>query len=256
MEYKAYKEIFDLEEYYWWFVGRRKIVFSLLEEFGVGCGGGLVLDAGCGTGINIKELGERCGTVFGIDVSSDGLGFCMVRGIRGLVRGSIEELPFKSGCFSLVTCFGVIYHKGVVSVGRALGEFERVCGGGGYVVITTPAFGFLSSRHDLSQDTLRRFTLGDLSRAVSSAGLSVRKITYWTFFLFPLVFVVRKILNIYHRFFGGGSKPPESDLSAVPPFLNSLLIAVMGVEAQLIKRVDFPLGVSLLCIAQKIELIK
>jgi hypothetical protein len=44
---------------------------------------------------------------------------------------------------------------------------------------------------------------------------------------------------------------PKASLVAVPPFVNRLLIGLLALENQLIRRVHLPFGLSVFCLAQK-----
>jgi len=250
MDIEAFKELFNLEESYWWFVGRRNIAFTLLEKHVRKSLSNLVLDAGCGTGLNATILKERVGPTIGLDISDKAIGLARLRGVDSLVRASIEALPFKDGSFHLVSSFGVIYHQDVVDFRRAVGEFNRVCKNGGFVLITTPAFRFLRSRHDILQKSSRRLTRAELREAVSGEGFKIKKLSYWTFFMFPPVLAERVFLNLFDRV-KGGEIPPESDLKKIPKILNKILVKIMGLEARLLEKLDFPFGVSLLCLGRK-----
>lgn len=78
---------------------------------------GNVLDIGCGGGLNVKRLLERCprGHVLGVDISEES-----VRKSRAvnkkdvgtrcrIVQGSAACLPFKDGVMDLVTAFETVY---------------------------------------------------------------------------------------------------------------------------------------------------
>ena len=49
MRKRDFQELYNLEETYWWFVGRRKLVRQLVQRY-VHDPEAPVLDAGCGTG--------------------------------------------------------------------------------------------------------------------------------------------------------------------------------------------------------------
>ena len=251
MKNGAYQELFDLEENYWWFIGRRRISFPLLEDSQIKTAGTQILDAGCGTGLNITYLQENLGQTFGIDISMEALRLCKKRGIHNLVRGSIDELPFKDRAFNAICCLGVIYHKGVVNVANTFSEFDRVTKRDGLILVTTPALECLRSRHDIIQDTIRRFTKKELESFVTGSGYKIIKISYWNFILFPIVYFVRKLLNIIQYLKGNHVTPPSSDLTEIPNWINSLLLSILEIEASLLKKINFPIGVSLLCIGEK-----
>src|SRR5574340_257292 len=85
------EKLFRLEDSYWWFVARRRLLRDLLlrhrpapspEEEGRPL---RILDVGCGTGATLRVL-EQLGSVVGLDRSRDALGFSRRRGRYQLVR--------------------------------------------------------------------------------------------------------------------------------------------------------------------------
>ena len=56
MEAELYRQMRDLEDRHWWFMGRRVIVASLLRRSGL-AKNARMLDLGCGTGGNL-EIGR------------------------------------------------------------------------------------------------------------------------------------------------------------------------------------------------------
>jgi SAM-dependent methyltransferase len=88
-----YQEYFVFEQDYWWFVARRRILFSLLRgELPVRTGL-RILDGGCGTGINVQALAEF-GQVTGVDISDEAIEFCHRRNGLAVVKGDLRALDF------------------------------------------------------------------------------------------------------------------------------------------------------------------
>ena len=58
----------------------------------------IILDAGCGTGINLKHLADF-GAVIGLDLSKDALNFCKIRGNKNIIQADAERMPFKDDAF-------------------------------------------------------------------------------------------------------------------------------------------------------------
>ena len=58
--------IHAIEQDYFWFRGRRKLVLSLLKRF-IKNDVTTLLDVGCGTGFNLKFLGQFSDQVIGLD---------------------------------------------------------------------------------------------------------------------------------------------------------------------------------------------
>src|SRR5205823_11964228 len=101
MQTEDYEYLFALEADFWWFAGMRAITAALLDPF---CPAGrdrLILDAGCGTGLNLAWLRRYAGQgrVYGIDFSADALAFCRTRGQTRLARASVTTLPFADARF-------------------------------------------------------------------------------------------------------------------------------------------------------------
>src|SRR5687767_9200791 len=138
MQAEDYASLYDLEETFWWFPGMRGITAALLDPI---CPPGrdlCVLDAGCGTGLNLDWL-ERyagAGTVFGLDFAEDALAFCRARGVRNLVQASVTALPFADSSFDLVTSFDVLVQlPGEGSDAQAAREMYRVLRPGGIAFV-------------------------------------------------------------------------------------------------------------------------
>ena len=145
-----------------------------------------------------------------------------------------------------MTCFGVLYHKGIKDDFMAIKELVRVCKPGGYVLITTPAGEFLMnpmlySKHDKSQHTGRRHSRKRLQRLMKRSGLSVREVNYMNMFLMPLIIAVR----IWKNWFGSSEFKPQfkSELQMPSKFVNKNLLRVLLFENKLVKWLPFGLTV-------------
>ena len=89
-----------------------------------------ILDAGCGTGLNLRHL--PLGSV-GVDINPRNVALLRER-LPGdeVVEGDIEHLPFADGSFGTVLCTEVIEH--IPDPALALAEFKRVLTPGGVLV--------------------------------------------------------------------------------------------------------------------------
>ena len=102
-------------------------VLALLPEVR----GQIVLDAGCGTGRYLRELGDRGARVIGIDLSPAMLD--RARGLtRRLARADLRALPFDAMSIDLVVC-GLALGD-VAELELALSEIARVLRPGGRVI--------------------------------------------------------------------------------------------------------------------------
>lgn len=98
---------------------------------------GLVLDGGCGDGIDLAQQAERDGVeAVGVELSDGGCRSSHLR-TQHLARGHVVQadlcqLPFADGTFDLAYSYGVLHHLGVPE--RGLREVVRVAGPGARVV--------------------------------------------------------------------------------------------------------------------------
>jgi len=238
--------MYEMEGSYWWFVGKRRIAATLLQAYLPPCNDRLILDVGCGTGGMLQFLLSEYGTAYGLDLSPIALGLGQQRNLSRLALGSALVLPYADASFSVVTAFDLLYHQWVDDDLLALRECRRVLRPGGALLITDSAFRFLWSGHDVAYGARRRYTTRELRRQVEAAGLQVKRLSYANAFLFPAVLAVRLWKRLRPSSGGGGS-----DLRPLPSGLNRLLAGIYTAEARLLRWVDYPVGVSVVCLAIK-----
>lgn len=98
---------------------------------------GLVLDAGCGDGIDLASQARREGVeAIGVELSDGGARTSYAR-VRDLARAHVVQadlcrLPFADDTFDLAYSYGVLHHLGLPE--RGLREVVRVAKPGGRVV--------------------------------------------------------------------------------------------------------------------------
>jgi SAM-dependent methyltransferase len=250
MKPQDYEYLYQLEENFWWFAGMREITASLLDPILSRDSRLRVLDAGCGTGGMLSWLQRYSGyrDVTGIDFSATALQFCKRRGQTKLARGSIARLPFADSTFDLVTSFDVLQHVFHQGDFQALAEFQRVLRPGGIVFVRVAAYQWLRSGHDDSIAVQRRYTLPQLCAAMRDAGFGIRRATYANTLLFPVAAVKRLLFS------PAGSAHPESEVKPWPKglaWINGLLTLPLKLEAQALKGINLPFGVSAICVGEK-----
>jgi SAM-dependent methyltransferase len=230
-----YRELYELEDRHWWFRGRRAVIWALLRRAGLPQSP-RVLDAGCGTGRNLAELG-RLGVAEGVDSSEEAVSFCRRRGLDGVKRAELEELPYEDGRFDVVVATDVIEH--VADDERALVELRRVARPGARLVVTVPAYMWLWSEHDVSMHHHRRYTLKRLHARVTAAGWEPVASSYFFSSVLPAVAAVRLVRRMLP------ARSSRSDLDLSPSVLGPALELPIRAESALIARgVRLPAGVS------------
>lgn len=246
METEEYQKLHQLEDHLWWFVGMRALSLSLIERFVPRSTRLHILDVGCGTGGMMPHL-RSFGSVVGVDVSGQALSFAKRREQGHLVQAGLPHLPFPSRSFDLLTSFDVLYHQSVTDDDAALFEMARLLRPGGKLLLRVPAHDWLRGRHDLAVHTRHRYGKRELREKLQRAGLVVSYISYANCFLFPVAAsrrVAERVANM---------EGPGSDVRELPAAINSLLTAVLDLEARIVRRWALPFGLSLLAVAGKNE---
>src|SRR5437899_821691 len=245
MQAHTYAIMREVEDRHWWFVGRRRIIASWVESVcrEIGKQRPRILDVGCGTGANLQMLAEF-GVAEGVDVSAEALEFCRARGLGSVRQGAAESLPYEDAQFDLVCGLDVVEHLDDDVAG--LREMFRVLRPGGRALLFVPAFMFLWGVQDDISHHRRRYRLDQLKRVVRQAGFEVERASYVNISFFaPILFgrLLMRALRIR----------PESENNITIGFLNGLLGKLFGAESLALRYLNFPFGVSIICVARKTE---
>ncbi len=244
MKPEAYNKTFKFEESYWWFKGRRKIVFDSVKRLTSNIKGKVLLDNGCGTGITLKEI-EDFDLKLGIDHSAEALDYSKRRNCRNLICGEVYQLPLKDSSVNCILLLDVLEHLNKEKT--TLSEIFRVSNKGGVVVVTVPAYQFLWSGEDETSLHKRRYVKTRLIKLMESAGFRIEKISYFNSFLMPLIYTMILFNKVFNK-----KAMQKSDLKKIPNVLNFILEKILYFESLLLKIIDFPFGMSLICISKNV----
>ena len=246
MQQHTYAIMNAVEDSHWWYVGRRAILESFLAQIiqnpTTKNQKPKILDVGCGTGGNLEML-QKFGAAEGVDVSDDALAFCQSKGLT-VHKGLAESLPFANESFDVVTALDVVEHLDDDVAG--LREMNRVLKRGGKTLIFVPAFMWLWGVQDDVSNHRIRYTKKQIVERLEKSGFEIRRATYanWTFFA-PIL-AGRTLMKIT------GIKP-ESENNVNVSALNGVFGKLFGSERFWLKNFDFPFGVSIVVVAQKIK---
>ena len=233
--------MFRVEETHWWYSALHRLIFQALDaELPEWCKKN-ILDVGCGTGAILEQLGNP-GKNVGIDLAPEAISFCRERGLNNVRQGDICALPFADASFDAVICSSVLYHQWVGDVEGAVREMHRVLRPSGVLLINVPAFRFLHSAHDEAVMTARRFRKWEIRQLLQKQNFEIRRLTYWTTFLFPLAVVARTL---------GGSKMGRDFDTEEASFPQRMFSKIMALERNLLRKISLPFGVALLAVARK-----
>lgn len=244
MDERLLQTLLDVDERHWWARGRRQIIRAELDQLALPSDA-RILDAGCGSGRTLEELVDY-GTVAGVELSPDAAEVARRRGCGEVVIGSLEDLPWPSENFDLITCLDVIEH--VPDDRGALRELRRVSKPGGWLLATVPAYQALWSYHDVANHHYRRYERDTLRDAAMDAGWLLERMTSFNTLLFGPAAVIRLARRRFRRN-GAGQDEERFDLQLGPAWLNGMLERPLRAEANWLRRGrTLPVGLSLLAV--------
>jgi SAM-dependent methyltransferase len=206
-----------------------------------------ILDCGCGTGSNLEMLAPY-GRAVGFDLTRIGTEFAKSHGLR-VAQASISEIPFRSGCFDLVTSFDVFQVLPDRVEQSAIREMARVLKPGGWILLHVAALQILHGRHSVLSEEQRRYTPSRLRALVAGAGFQIERLTFDHLSLLPIMLPVR----VWHRLTAknGVVAAGESEITIPIAPVNAALTALVSLEALALRAVNMPIGSSLMCLARK-----
>ncbi len=244
------------EDRHAWFAGRTRAILKYLDaEVGQAAPGQerLILDIGSGAG-NMAHHLAHYGRVVGIDTNGRPLAVAAQRGLE-VLQSTGDLLPFPDNSFDLVALFDTVEH-----IPDEIGVFEecrRVLKPGGKLIVSVPAFMWLWSYNDEINAHQRRYTAPELRQKLTMSGFQVNRLSYNNFFLFPMVAGVRFLRpykpNLESPHLTQDEEVYQVEMEAIPEPANTMLHLAGWLEAELLARIDLPVGVSVLCVAEKPE---
>jgi SAM-dependent methyltransferase len=242
MDRSLYHAHQDSDRSHWWFKGRERILsdvfgrlrFPLRKRF---------LDIGSGGGGLLEVLLRHASTVTAVEGDAESL--ARIREKYGdrvtTIQSYAEGLQVEPGSYDVVTLFDVLEH--IEDDQATLQKIYDRLPEGGVFVCTVPACPSLWSRHDELNHHFRRYTRTELAKKVRQAGFDIQKVTYFNSFLFAPTFLVRWTSRLL--------KKEGTDFEKGSGALNGVLASLFGAERFFLRYLRFPIGVSLLLVAQK-----
>lgn len=230
------------EKNHFWFRARRKYIVDCLNKFPQDIS---ILDIGCSSGILLNEL-MSCGfkqeNLYGIDISEDAIEYCKDSQLKNVFVMDAQS-PNLNRKFDVIVSSDCLEH--LEQDVDALKRWYDLLKDGGILLIFVPAFKFLWSQHDVANMHYRRYTEKELKNKLTSSNFKIKKSSYWNFFLFPPILLIRLLSKIR----SSKTKEEIGDLKEVK--FNKLFFSVINFENKLLSHINFPWGVSVFAVAQK-----
>ncbi len=242
MQLSEYENIYKNEGSHFFYVANHHIILTFVKKYlKTPRMATQILDAGCGTGLLAKKLGQF-GKVSAIDISPEAIRFSKKRGVQAR-QGSINKIPFGAGTFDLVVSMDVLYHKKVDDK-NALREFYRVLKPGGVLILRVSANKWLSLNHDKHVHARQRYSMGEVKNKTLKAGFKLEKVSYVNMVLLPLAIVKQFIETIIEE---------KETVSGVRSsgFLNTMLLSILSIEPMLISHINLPFGLGIVVVGRK-----
>ncbi len=241
MKESVYAVEAKIEANHWWFVGRRQLVNHIIDAMRIPSNAS-VLDAGTGTGTNLrllKELGFN--DVTGVDQSGDAIRFCAEKGLGNVRQEDICNLSFDDNQFQLILATDIIEH---VDEKQALKQIYRVLSPGGIAVFTVPAFDILWGLQDELSHHKKRYTKPQFKCAIKNVGFEIVKDFYFNYILFLPILIARKVIDLFNITL-------ESENQINTPLINNVLSKIFRFDICTAPWLKLPFGVSIMVVVQK-----
>lgn len=240
MELRSYAAEAVVERDHWWFVDRRLLFSQVIASCGVPAGA-RILDAGSGTGANLRLLSALGFTrVTGLDLSPEAIRHCAEKGLGRVELADVCALPFPDGSFDLVLATDIIEH--VEDDALALRELRRVMKPGGHLLLTVPTFQILWGLQDDVSHHKRRYRLPALLARLRGADLVPQRHFYFNYLLFVPILLVRRLMR-------GLRVAVASENEINTNWLNPILAMLFRLDVRSAPWLRPPFGVSGLVVA-------
>nr|MBA2771649.1 class I SAM-dependent methyltransferase [Sphingomonas sp.] len=147
MERVVYSHMADLDQRHWWYLGRRRVLASLIDRLARPPADGRILEVGCGTGHNLTML-RQFADVDAVELDESVRAIAESRLGRQVMSARLPELTgVADRNYDLIAALDVIEH--ISDDTAALQAIARKLRPGGKLVITVPAHPWMWSAHDV-----------------------------------------------------------------------------------------------------------
>lgn len=239
---EAFDELYKLEATNFWFRVRNLIIENFISKYV--SKKSEIVEFGCGTGFvssHLKRLGYELDCA---DISIQGLIYCRNRDSgRDYYQFNLYDSLFYNH-YDCICAFDVLEH--ISDDYKVLRNFYGALKNDGILFVTVPANKLLWSETDELADHKRRYNATELREKIELSGFRVVRISYFMTFLFPILYINRKMKRASNK-----AEPKPSDELEINRFLNIIFYYVFKFESYILNYINLPVGSSLICVAEK-----
>jgi SAM-dependent methyltransferase len=241
------------EDELWWYRGLRGTLKALLDRHGHTLNKKpVILDAGCGTGANLRFMHEYFKEA---DISGFDLNPISIQKTReknptlNIYEGDICHPKLEHESYDLITSMDVICITGIEAAFEGLKKMANALKPGGLLIINTPALKWLFSEHDKAVHTRERLNKEDMRELTQQLCLECLQVSYRCFYQFPLI-VLARLPTMFGK--APESENAKSDTALPHPLINSVFTKVMDIENIGYRcGLSYPWGSSVILVARK-----
>lgn len=245
MQANEYELVRQVQGRHWWWLGREKIIETLVDRYLDTSIKFEIADVGCGFGANISML-RQYGDVTGLELNAEAIDAVKLRwgdSVQTVNWRSPDPMPMR---FNFMLLADVLEH--IPDDRGAVGWINAHLLDGGYALITVPAHRFLWTQMDEVLDHHRRYTRETLLDLFDDR-FEIMYCSYYNMFLFPVKLCFVLFDRLKQKLFPLAIKRSYNDVP--PSLINSAFKHILMFESSLIRRATIPFGVGLVCLAKK-----
>ncbi len=228
----------------WWYTARRKLLREAVAQALHGKREGRVLDLGCAAQL------DPCDSIRTINAHNSlaSLAFRQMEGSQNLVCTSPEDLGFVSNFFNAIVAGDIL--QLVADDRKVLREMRRVLKDGGLLCLTVPAYPFLWGEDDEARSHQRRYTASELRRKLNNCGFEISRVSYLVATGFLPSIVERTFKDLFRK-----SVAPRRMSDGHFWLTNAAMVMLLDLERHLIRYINLPFGMRVVCWARKPSLV-
>jgi hypothetical protein len=243
-------QCFSIEDSSFWFRHRNACILAAVKRFPPP---GTLFDVGGGNGYVARALQESGREVVLVEPGLAGVRNALKRGIRQVVRATLEDAGVLAETLPAVGLFDVVEH--IPDDTGFLAGIKPLIIPGGRIYITVPAYQWLWSGEDVLAGHSRRYTVGSLRRLLENAGYEVEFATYFFAFLpLPIFFLRALPYRLGFRAKEISEEAARSDHQVNHPMVEWILRMLTSRElSRIAEERPLRMGGSCLAVARKPE---